>query len=149
MPPPFRRQIALGADQPAPARVWERRAQLWVRNPGRYRFEYDGHVFACDRDQWWELRPSKAPATARDHVHARGVLELDRVAFLVEPGWFARVEGLRLGSEATVGRRPAIRVRAPKPAHPQQSFWPGIGWGAVGDEFELWVDAERVSCCGW
>ena len=118
--PPFRRRLLPAAGGPEP-RAWERRAHLWVRNPGQYRFDYDGHVFACGGDQWWELASGKPPTTARDHVRVAGMLELLRVSLLVNHAWFATVHGLRLCGDARMAGRPAIRVHAPRPAVPHQN----------------------------
>ncbi len=73
----------------------------------------------------------------------RGDLELSRVAFLLDPSWFSSVEGLSIGETDHVGGRPAIRVKSPQPADPDQTLWPGIGWAGFLPEYELRVDAEK------
>ncbi len=140
--PPFARR---GGDHPSEAPpVRERQARLWVRRPFRVRLEHDDFVLVVEGERWWEGVPSRRfYVSGQDEAIVRGTLELQQVAFLLDPSGLARVAGLSLAGHDTVAGRTAIRVRSPIPADPDRVLWPGIGWASFSTEYELWIDAER------
>lgn len=125
-------------------RFRESRGQLWVSRPSRLRLEHEEHVQVIEGDHWWESFPRKRLfVTGQDEGMIRGKLELDCLAFLLDPSSFASVQGLSLGGNDSVSGRAAIRVRSPEPADPDKVLYPGIGWAGFSTEYELWVDVER------
>jgi hypothetical protein len=120
----------------------EARGRLWVRPPSKVRFERDTYVYVVDGDRWWEEGLGCGPVTGQDAAIVKGKLELDHIAFMLDPSWFAGREGLVVAGPGTVGGRTAIRLKSPPPVDPTNLF-PGIGWGGFSPEFELWIDAER------
>jgi outer membrane lipoprotein-sorting protein len=139
--PPFGQA---GGDQPAAACQFdERRAGLWVRRPSQVRIEHEEYVLVVDGDRWWENGRSLGPVTGRDETIVKGMLELEHVAFMLDPSYFAAMNDLTFVGTDTVGGRAAMRLKSPESADSAGLHSPGIGWASFDPEFELWVDAER------
>ncbi len=127
---------------PEPA-VHEYRASLWVSRPSKYRLEGEEDLLVIDGDQSWESHPRRQFfVTQKDQLAVRGKLELSRVAFLLDPSPFARIDGLTVAGSQAAGRA-AVRVKSPSPVEPGSLLFPGVGWAGLSPEYELWVDVER------
>lgn len=131
-------------DEPAAASQFqERRAVLWVRRPSQVRIEREEYVLVVDGDRWWEKGRGLGPVTGRDESIVKGMLELEHVAFMLDPSYFAAMNGLTFVGTDSVGGRTAMRLKSPESADSAGRLIPGIGWAGFDSEFELWVDAER------
>ncbi len=117
--------------------------ELWVQKPSKVRVEHGEYVLVVDGDRWWEQGRRFGPVTGQDEGIVRGKLELDHVAFMLDPSCFAGMDGLSVVGTDSVGGRAALRLKSPAPTDPAALLFPGIGWACFGPEFELWIDAER------
>jgi hypothetical protein len=116
---------------------------LWVQKPSRVRVEHGEYVLVIDGDRWWEKGLRYGPVTGQDEGIVRGKLELDHIAFMLDPSFFAGMDAQPVVGTDSVGGRAALRLKSPAPTEPAAPIYPGIGWAGFGPEFELWIDAER------
>jgi hypothetical protein len=138
--PPFAQ--GRGDQRSEEARFQVVQRELWVQRPARVRVEHGEYVLVIDGDRWWEKGLRGGPVAGQNESIVKGKLELDHVAFMLDPSYFAGMDGLSVVGTESVGRRAVLRLTAP-PADPAAPLFPGIGWGAFGPEFDLWMDAER------
>lgn len=124
-------------------RFEEHRGSIWVRQPSEVRIEQSEYVLVMSGDCWWEVGRGCGPVAGQDGGIVKGKLELERVAFMLDPSPFAAMEGLSLAGADSVGGRAATRLKSPEPADPASLLFPGIGWASFGPEFELSIDTEH------
>jgi hypothetical protein len=124
-------------------RFEEHRGSIWVRQPSEVRIEQSEYVLVMSGDRWWEVGRGFGPVAGQDGGIVKGKLELERVAFMLDPSPFAAMEGLSLAGADSVGGRAATRLKSPEPADPASLLSPGIGWASFSPEFELWIDTEH------
>jgi hypothetical protein len=94
-------------------------------------------------DRWWEVGRGFGPVAGQHGGIVKGKLELERIAFMLDPSPFAAMDGLSLAGADSVGGRAATRLKSPEPADPASLLSPGIGWASFSPEFELWIDTEH------
>jgi hypothetical protein len=114
-----------------------------VQKPSRVRVEYGEYVLVVDGDRWWEKGLRFGPVTGQNEGIVKGKLELDHVAFMLDPSYFAGMDALSAVGLDSVAGRAALRVKSAARTEPAAPLYPGIGWASFGPEFELWIDAER------
>jgi hypothetical protein len=139
--PPFGQ--ASGDQSATASRFQERLAVLSVRRPSQVRIEHEQYVLVVDGDHWWQKGRGFGPVTGRDETIVQGMLELEHVAFMLDPSYFAAMNGLTFVGADSVGGRPAMRLKSPESEDLAGLLVPGIGWAGFDPEFELWVDTER------
>ena len=123
--PPFG---GAGDDQPATASPFqESRAGVWVRRPSKVRIEREDYVLVVDADRWWETGRLPGPLTGQDEMIVKGMLELEHVAFMLDPSYFAAINGLAFVSIDSVGGRAALRLKSPQVTATAGLLTPGIG----------------------
>jgi len=125
------------------ARFLVRWANLWVRLPAEIRIEHKESILVVAGDRWWELGRAIGPTTGQDAQIVKGMVELEHVAFMLDPSPFARMAGLSLAGTESVGGRATVKLKSPEPADPASLLFPGIGWACFDPELELCMDAER------